>query len=268
MRPCAGSGSFRGKEARMQVQWSNGVPVRMGLFGTPVLAGADHPEVVEEALSSIVEVARRVKEAGGHFQCVSAYRSFEEQRDLRRRWEVFQAYEKAMAEGKRWPGAVPPKQAYTATPGSSWHNAGRAVDLAVRTWRDGRYRSTLGFPVPEEQHVQALWNIMRPIGWEPIIRRPSLDQSECWHFEFLGCWATAARSDYRNAVRAACADIGGWPEQGRLEAFVQAQLLRLGKPVQVDGVIGPKTRALLAAEGVGDGTDLRATAEALTPLLV
>ena len=141
------------------------------------------------------------------------------------------------------------KNAFAAPPGGSYHQAGRSLDVNIKT---------LNFPgVVKEKWLEKLWAIALPLGFRPIINSPDMNESEAWHFDFLGPWK-AVRDKVGNVEAAKCAilDVGNWnpnetPQKIR-NMFIQAQLLRLGhyEIGKVDGSIGPKSLKAIKDLGI------------------
>ena len=152
------------------------------------------------------------------------------------------------------------KHAYVAPAGGSMHNAGAAVDWWV-------YK--LHFKgIPRDKWLEHLWDIVIPQGFTPIIKVPSLKQSECWHFDWRGPWQSTydwfkqhkPSVAYDRMARCAILDAGAWDFEFDTErsqewmkvAYLQAQLHRIGyhEVGDVDGIMGRKTRSTLEAAAV------------------
>lgn len=152
--------------------------------------------------------------------------------DAMRSWDMqAQAYAEFLA-GRRKDNVNPP--------GYSFHEAGRAIDLDL---------SQLGIK------LERLWRIALPIGWQPIVPKPDASLSEAWHWEYPGDWAKHYGS-WRNKQVAQCAviDAGQWEETNHHKLqnmFLQCQLNRLFMAaLACDGLIGPKTKNVLAQHGL------------------
>ncbi len=134
-------------------------------------------------------------------------------------------------------------KAFAAPPGGSFHQAGRAIDINVKG---------LNFKnVAKDMWLDKFWELCKPLGFYPIIRIPDEGMSECWHFDFPGtAWEAAYKKlNYTEVAKCAILDAGCWDDPTRVQAmFVQAQLIRLGfyEIGKVDGIIGSKTKAILA----------------------
>ena len=140
------------------------------------------------------------------------------------------------------------KQAYSPPPGSSMHEAGRAMDIDL---------SSMGVPLAR------FWEIAAAHGFYPVIDQPIPSRSEAWHFDRRGSHhavyeyvrggkAGAAFSPYtqmaRSAILATGVSVDCLPRQDT--AFLQSALIRLGyDPGRIDGVLGERTRAALRAAG-------------------
>jgi hypothetical protein len=146
------------------------------------------------------------------------------------------------------------KKAYSPPPGSSMHEAGRAVDIDL---------SSMGVD------LKRFWEIARARGFYPIIDAPEISRSEAWHFDCRGSHqgvyeyvragrAGAAMAPYTQMAQSAILALGvpleKVPDQD--VAFVQAGLIRLGlDPGRIDGILGVRTEAALKDAGVA-GPDL------------
>lgn len=229
---------------------------REQVVDVPLLGRVDHPQLVTAAAVTIPTIKEKMENLGGTFGAWSALRLYSEQASLRARWEAWSVWKKGDQSGPK-----PSYQAYATKPGGSWHEAGRAVDFAVFEVRDGRRVSIMGFDdVDPEEHLEVFWAIVKPLGWVPIINKPSLNMEECWHFEYRGIWADAVEQiGYRTAVKAAILDIGnlGDGQDSTESMFIQAQLLRLGRYEigRIDGIMGEKTMAALDALGVSRNSE-------------
>ncbi len=140
------------------------------------------------------------------------------------------------------------KTAYSPPPGSSMHEAGRAMDIDL---------SSMGVPLAR------FWEIARARGFFPIIDAPVVSRSEAWHFDCRGSHdavyqyvrkgkAGAAMSPYAQMAQSAILAVGvkldQVPDQG--VAFLQSALIRLGyNPGRIDGVMGRRTRGALKDAG-------------------
>lgn len=197
-----------------------------------------------EALYALHEA---VSAAGGDLRITDLWRSVATQQEARER------YERWIFAGRPKPGSSgfdsrTMKADLVAKPGRSYHNAGRAIDVHL---------AALRFPgVAADRQLDALWELARPIGWTPILRSPEERVSEAWHFDYFGPWARVrARVGYEQGAIAAAADVGNGEPVPAYQ--VQGGLHRAGYSVgEIDGDIGPKTRAGLRASGyTGPFTD-------------
>jgi hypothetical protein len=201
--------------------------------------------VAPDMFDALVKLDHLVKFNKGNLYITDLYRSWEDQEQARKAFET----------GK--------KKAFVAKPGSSFHNAGRAVDISIKE---------LNFEgMDRDLWLSNLWNIAQPLGFRPIIKLPDMDASEAWHFDYPGEeWIDVYdKLSYPEAAKCAILDIGGWnPKTGKIKLkkmFCQAQLIRLGyyEIGKVDGVFGPKTNKVLEYEGVFD-LDLTTMAKVLS----
>jgi hypothetical protein len=194
---------------------------------------------VPEMAVALKRLSDEVFKAGGDFRVTECHRDVAVQKAAR------QKYDNWVAAGKPAPGfqrfdPKTMKAAYVATPGRSGHNAGRSIDVHL---------GMLNFPgVPKDKQLDKLWEIAKPLGWEPIIKDADEGASEAWHFDFWGELAPLkARMGYEQAARAG-AILVGHGDIATFEAVVQALLLRAGHLIgPTDGIIGPKTMSALAA---------------------
>jgi len=161
---------------------------------------------------------------------------------------------------------------YIAPPNFTNHQWGGAVDFHVYA---------LDFPgLKGNAALSKLWDLAIPLGFTPIIKNPSLEQSECWHFDRLGPLAgvraafVAHRNespDFRNAygLTAMVGNVlvGTFTGTKKMERYVQCRLLLAGHwPGPPDGQIGPKTRKALKAAGV-EGVRTRTSASVIVGLM-
>lgn len=198
-------------------------------------------KMAPDAAHALFALHKAVTAVGGDFRVTDCFRSVDQQKAAR------QKYDNWVAAGKPAPGspgwnAATMKNAFVAVPGRSNHNAGRAIDVHL---------AALRFPgVAADKQLDKLWELAIPLGWNPIIKSADERASEAWHFDFMGCWRPVQeRAGYESAAVAAAADVGngetdaGWRR-------VQGQLHRAGYHVgTVDGVAGGKTKGALTASG-------------------
>jgi len=145
------------------------------------------------------------------------------------------------------------KKAFSPAPGGSMHEAGRAFDIDLAGMK-------IGLP--------AFWELARQWGVVPIIGQPSTKISECWHFECRGShqlvydhYQAKKGTNFTSpaSAMAASAIVAiGVPHdkfKGKMDAaYIQSALIRLGHDVgNIDGDIGPKTRAKLEELGIEGG---------------
>ena len=175
---------------------------------------------VEKILHAVDE---KIRSLDGEFYITDLYRSFVRQKQAREEYE----------SGK--------KKDYVAEPGSSWHNAARAVDIDI---------NNLNFRgVDKKKWLQTFWDNICPLGLIPIIKMPDMKASEAWHFDMPGedWFSIYSKLPYGRVAKCAILDIGRWDESigqtSLSNMFIQAQLIRLGNHGigEVDGIIGRKT---------------------------
>lgn len=124
-----------------------------------------------------------------------------------------------------------------------------------------------------QDDVEALWGLLVPLGWTPWTRYPVAGTVGHDVFHYYGPWRPLYDSllgeglgekAWPSLCAAAQLDVGRWGGEREVERFVQAQLHRMGHPVgPVDGIIGPRTLASMAAAGVGSGMTLSILADKL-----
>lgn len=201
-----------------------------------------------DAAEALLRLHHEVLARGGDLRITSAYRSIEVQQQARAK---FLAWLNAGSPPTSSPAfnAKTMKPVFVAAPGSSFHNAGRSIDIDVASLRFSG--------VAKDKQLDVFWEIAKPIGWRPVLRQPVEGAAESWHFDFMGPWlpvyerlSSLRGSDgkaYAMAAAAACADIGEYGQLARpLERVVQAQLHRAGfNPGTIDGYLGAKTTEAL-----------------------
>lgn len=181
---------------------------------------------------AVQELEKSVSAQGGELKINSIYRTWSKQQEL------FDLHAK---EPKKYPVA--------SAPGKSFHQAGRAIDFAVKE---------LNFKnVPKEKWLEKFWDLSKPLGFTPIINKPDLSIPESWHFDRLGEWAAVREKiGYLKTAQCAILDVGNWDPNEGLEKtkklFIQSQLLRLGhfEIGEVDGILGKKSLAALLSLGI------------------
>lgn len=184
---------------------------------------------------AILALQDEVESAGGHLYLSDLFRSYDMQ---------FQAY-LDWQTGK--------KKAYSPAPGSSLHEAGRALDLDLKS---------LKMP------LATFWEMAARHGVRPIIAAPNPRTSEAWHFERRGShqlvydyYQAGKAANFSSPYRAMAAssilaigvplDLFSGTEDA---AYVQSALIRLGQEIgNLDGAIGPRSRKGLQALGVPTG---------------
>lgn len=140
-----------------------------------------------------------------------------------------------------WLNAGKPSPAVAAAnkPGKSGHQAGFSIDAQTGG----------AFPhEPANKQVDLLWETGKPHGFTPIIASPDETQSERWHFDQFGDWATVkAHLGYETTCLCGALDVGQAGEWQSDERLVQALLLRLGYDIgEPDGILGKRSLAALA----------------------
>lgn len=194
---------------------------------------------VPEMAVALKKLSDEVLAAGGDFRVTECHRDVAVQKAARAKYDAWVAAGKPPPSSPNF-NSKTMKAAFVAAPGRSGHNAGRSIDVHL---------GALKFPgVPADKQLDKLWEIAKPLGWEPIIKDADEGASEAWHFDFWGELAPLkARMGYEQAARVG-AILVGHGDIGTFEAVVQALLLRAGHLIgPADGIIGPKTMAALAA---------------------
>lgn len=142
------------------------------------------------------------------------------------------------------------RSAYVASPGQSGHGWGGSTDLHVYV---------LAFPgirPGTDAALSALWDVMEPHGFRPIIADPKINASEAWHFDHFGPLDVVRRmfyehrrdgAQYRNpyglTMQAGHALVGTWQGGQTQERYLQACILLGGEWCGlVDGRPGKLTR--------------------------
>ncbi|CAM2157375.1 Peptidase M15B domain-containing protein [Pararobbsia alpina] len=157
------------------------------------------------------------------------------------------------------------KTAFSPPPGGSFHEAGRAMDVSLSDLH---------------MSLSNFWDIAKNRGFVPIIDTPNASLSEAWHFECRGShqlvidYYRAKKGNnfakpYTAGAASAILAIGVHVDMfgdAQKEAQLQALLIRCGHDIgNLDGAIGPSTRAALTALGLADAglDDALAQVEAL-----
>jgi hypothetical protein len=194
---------------------------------------------VPEAAVALKALSDAVFKAGGDFRVTECHRNVEVQRAARAKYDNWVKAGKPSPGYERW-DAKTMKAAFVATPGRSGHNAGRSIDIHL---------GALKFPgVPADKQLDRLWEIARPLGWEPIIKPADEGASEAWHFDFWGeLKGVKDRLGYEQAALCG-AVLVGHGDLTSYDAVIQALLSRAGFALgPIDGIIGPRSIACLAS---------------------
>jgi hypothetical protein len=202
-------------------------------------------QMTPDAAAALLELSEACLAKGGSLLITDCFRSVEFQAKTRKKYENWLAAGKPSASDPAYDSKTM-KRAYVSRPGRSFHNSGRAVDIA----------HMLAAPedVPKDQKLDWLWEVAKPIGWSPIIKDAREGQSEAWHFDFRGPWqSTFDRLGYAQGAMCAVLDLGlgeGIYERA-WERWVQAQIHRCGNDIgDVDGYWGKLTKGGAEALGV------------------
>ena len=141
----------------------------------------DGLKIRKEALNALVRMLRDARKAGYNIKVVSAYRSWERQREL---------YERAIE-------LYGPDQEEVAKPGRSEHQLGLAVDL-VRADMKCALESCFGKTPEYRWLVKNCWKY----GFiQPYVRHNVLYVEEQWHFRYVGVEAAKSyMEEYKEYV--------------------------------------------------------------------
>ena len=165
--------------------------------------------------------------------------------------DLFRSYDMQLGSHLDWKSGR--KRAFSPPPGGSLHEAGRAMDLSLGDLK-------IGLP--------AFWPLAAARGVVPIIAAPNPRTSEAWHFECRGShklvqdYYKAGKGinfdkPYQAMAASAIVSIGVRVDKfgdGQDAAYVQSALIRLGQNIgNLDGAIGPKSRAGLNSLGIAPG---------------
>jgi len=194
---------------------------------------------VPEAAAALKALSDAVLKAGGDFRVTEMHRDVAVQQAARAKYDAWVDAGKPSTSSEKW-NAKTMKAAFVAAPGRSCHNAGRAIDVHL---------GVLAFPgVPADKQLDKLWEIARPLGWEPIIKQADEGASEAWHFDYWGeLKGVKDRLGYEQAARVG-AILVGHGDLSTYEAILQALLSRAGYALgPVDGIVGPRTIACVAS---------------------
>lgn len=146
------------------------------------------------------------------------------------------------------------KKAFSPAPGGSFHEAGRAFDLDLRS---------IKIPLAE------FWKIAAKYGVFPIIKQANVNASEAWHFDCRGSHQLVYKyyedgkghnsKPYAAAVVSAILSIGVVVDTfgaNQKQAAIQSCLIRLGKEIgNMDGQIGSRTRQALEELSISFAAD-------------
>jgi hypothetical protein len=175
-------------------------------------------------------------------------------------------YEAWVAAGKPQPGtsqfnANTMKAAFVGQVNESNHQWGAANDWDVHSM------------CANDAELSMLWEAIDDFGFAPIIGKPSLEMSECWHFDHLGPLA-AVRDGFRRqpetkhnsytlTAEVGCLLAATWYGRDNMAKYTQARLMLAActaagagdgsfyrMPGVIDGVLGTKTIACANALGL------------------
>ena len=165
-----------------------------------------------DMMAAIHKITSALEALGGHLYLSDLFRSYEMQRRSHLDWK----------NGK--------KTAFSPPPGGSLHEAGRALDLDLKA---------LGMELAD------FWPIAKEHGLSPIIKAPTPDVNEAWHFDCRGSHdlvyehyksskGTNFKKPYEAMAASAILSIGVKVDKfgvKQTEAAIQSALIRLGHDV-------------------------------------
>ncbi len=166
--------------------------------------------------------------------------------------DLFRSYEMQTQANKDF--VTKKKKAFSPPAGGSLHEAGRAFDLDL-----GAIHVTLA----------RFWVLAGTAGLVPIIAKPTSGVSESWHFECRGSHqlvydyykagkGTNFDSPYKAMAASAICSVGIKVDKfggNQDAAYIQSGLVRLGADIgNIDGAIGTRTKAALAALGISQAS--------------
>lgn len=217
--------------------------------GVRVFLPQPFAQCIPDAQNSVLCIADEVKLKGGDFFLSDMFRTHDMQ---------LQAH-MDFVTGK--------KKAFSPPPGGSMHEAGRGIDIDLRS---------LKMPLAD------FWVIAEQNGFTPIIDVPDSRLSEAWHFDCRGSHqivydyyqsrkGTNIRVPYTAMAMSAILSCGlkvDVFEERQKDALIQSGLIRLGFEIgSMDGRIGPKTRKGLEDAGIDSTLSQAEIIEALRLLL-
>jgi hypothetical protein len=161
--------------------------------------------------------------------------------------DLFRSYDMQLQAHNDW--LTGRKSAYSPPPGGSMHEAGRGMDIDL---------SAIKIPLADFWKIAAKW------GFLPIISQAISSQDEAWHFDCGGSHRVVYKyyqdgkgtnmKPYTAMAASGILAIGVRVDQFKTkqkDAAIQAGLIRLGHVIgNIDGAIGPKTRAALTKIGI------------------
>lgn len=191
-----------------------------------------------------------VRAAGGDgLRVTESYRSWSSQERERVKYDAWVSAGRPSPGKPGWRTGM--RRVYVTRPGESQHGWGGANDWHVYVMGfDGIKAGT-------NESLSVLWDIVRPLGWRPVIREPRIGMSEAWHFDHFGPLEPvramfyahrgdggAYRNAYGNTAAAGHALAGTWQGDRHQERYLQALLLLGGEWIgRVDGRPGKMTAA-------------------------
>jgi len=218
-------------------------------------------QMTPDAAAALLALSKSCAENGGQLLISDCFRSVEFQAKTRKKYENWLAAGKPSRRSAEYDKKTM-KGAFVSRPGRSFHNCGRAVDIA----------HMLAAPddVPKDQKLDWLWDVAKPLGWAPIIKDPREGQSEAWHFDWRGPWQPVyERLGYAQTAMCGVLDLGlGEDVYARAwQRWVQAQIHRGGHDIgDVDGYWGKLTEAGAEALDIDLGLARDVLADALCAL--
>jgi D-alanyl-D-alanine carboxypeptidase len=213
-----------------------------------------------------------------HVRLREAWRDQMIQASYRAGFELWVAAGEPLPHDGRWDRRM--RTAYAARPGESYHGCGCAIDIGVRALQ------MPGVDRGSNAALELFWELAAEYGWSPIIEQPSVNISECWHFESLGpllavrtLFQEIGRADarYRGIANGQTARVGNAlagtlveaaiPGGSVTTAYIQARVTLAGHFCgKIDGIMGPRTLAVLRALNIGS-PNAKTKPESLLPEL-
>ena len=187
--------------------------------------GSRAGQCTPDTYTAVMNIAKELDSEGGKLILSDMFRSYDMQ---------LQSH-KDYLSGKKKP--------FSAAPGGSFHEDGRAFDLDL---------SAIKISLAD------FWEIAEKFGMLPIIKAPKANASEAWHFDCRGSHQIVYQySDkmgnnflpYAAAAASAILSVGIQVDafgNNQVHAAIQSCLIRLGKIIgNIDGQLGARSQTAL-----------------------